>query len=152
MSVEVLFSICNMVAILGWLLLIFLPRWRYSAGLITSVLIPTLLAIVYALLVLPRMGELWASYGSLSAVMRILQEPGIFVAAWIHYLAFDLFIGAWEVRDAQRLGISHLAVIPSLLLTFGFGPIGLLVYFQLRWFWGKSVVIGERARDASVSS
>lgn len=149
---ETLFSICNMVAMVGWLFLIFLPRWRYSAGLITSVIIPTLLAVVYAVLVIPRMAELWSSYGSLLSVAHMLQNPGVLVAAWVHYLAFDLFIGSWAVRDAQRLGIHHLAVIPSLFLTFAFGPIGLLVYFQLRWFWGRRVVINEREGHAAVSS
>ena len=54
------------------------------------------------------------------------------LAGWIHYLAFDLFIGGWETRDAVRNGIPHLLVIPCLLLTFMLGPIGLLAYFALR--------------------
>ena len=51
---------------------------------------------------------------------------------WVHYLAFDLFIGAWQVRDARVQGISHLLVIPCLQLTFLFGPAGLLLYFLIR--------------------
>ena len=52
---------------------------------------------------------------------------------WTHYLAFDLFIGGWEVRDAQSRGISHLLVVPALVLTFLFGPAGLLLYLAVRW-------------------
>ena len=48
-------------------------------------------------------------------------------------LAFDLFIGAWEVRDAQKHQVPHLAFVPCLLLTFLFGPVGLLLYFILRY-------------------
>jgi hypothetical protein len=151
MSPEALFSIFNILALLGWLFLVFLPRWRYSAGLIAPVVIPTIFASVYTLLVLPRAAELWGSYSSLPAVMQLMQQPWVFVAAWIHYLAFDLFIGAWIVRDAQRLGISHMAVIPSLLLTFGFGPMGLLFYYQLRWYWGRRVMIAEGTESATVS-
>jgi hypothetical protein len=54
------------------------------------------------------------------------------LAGWIHYLAFDLFVGAWEVRDAQRQGIHHLLVIPCLLATLMAGPAGLALYWLLR--------------------
>ena len=48
----------------------------------------------------------------------------------MHYLAFDLFIGSWEVRDARRHGVPHVLVIPCLLMTFLLGPIGLLAYWS----------------------
>jgi hypothetical protein len=64
------------------------------------------------------------------------------MAGWLHYLAFDLFIGAWEVRDAQRHGIPHLLVIPCLLLTFLLGPIGLLCYMAARVRWSGAVDVG----------
>ena len=64
---------------------------------------------------------------------------GIGFMGWIHYLAFDLFVGAWEVRDAQARGIHHLLVIPCLFLTLMAGPGGLLLYWAIRivhtiWF------------------
>ena len=52
----------------------------------------------------------------------------LLLAGWLHYLAFDLLIGRWEVRDAQQRGIPHLLVIPCLALTFLFGPAGWLLY------------------------
>jgi hypothetical protein len=56
------------------------------------------------------------------------------LAGWTHYLAFDLFIGGWEVRDAQRRGVPHLFIVPALVLTFLLGPAGLLLYLATRWF------------------
>jgi hypothetical protein len=56
----------------------------------------------------------------------------LLLAGWVHYMAFDLFIGAWETRDARRAGVPHLMVVPCLILTFMLGPIGLLVYLALR--------------------
>ena len=50
----------------------------------------------------------------------------------MHYLAFDLLIGTWEVRDAQERGIPHVFVVPCLFLTFMFGPAGWLLYLTLR--------------------
>jgi len=73
-----------------------------------------------------------ASFVSLRGVMLFFTVPGAALAGWIHYLVFDLFVGAWQVRDARRRGIPHLAVLPCLLLTLALGPIGLLLYLGLR--------------------
>ena len=49
------------------------------------------------------------------------------IAGWVHYLAFDLFIGVWiaERLDAERL--SRWIQTPILIATFLFGPLGLLL-------------------------
>jgi hypothetical protein len=56
------------------------------------------------------------------------------VAGWIHYLIFDLFVGAWEARDARRRGVPHLLLVPCLLFTLMIGPVGLLLYVVVRFF------------------
>ena len=68
-------------------------------------------------------------FNSLEQVTALFQNKYIILAGWIHYLAFDLFIGSWEVRDSQQHAISHWLVIPCLILTFMAGPAGLLLYF-----------------------
>ena len=62
----------------------------------------------------------------------LFGQPWLLLAGWVHYLAFDLFVGSWEVRDARERGIPHLAVVPCLALTFMFGPAGWLAYAGLR--------------------
>ncbi len=143
MSNEDLFSICNTAVLPGWLLLAILPRWKWAARLIAAVIIPGLLGLVYLYLVLTEFGKTEGGFGSLAQVQQLFANPTMVVAGWIHYLAFDLFIGSWEVRDAQRLGLSHWLVIPCLALTFLFGPIGLLLYFALRASLKKQFVLGE---------
>ena len=71
--------------------------------------------------------------------MKLFTNEWATLAGWIHYLAFDLFVGAWEVKDAQEKNISHWFVIPCLILTFLFGPIGFLLYSILRFFLSKEV-------------
>jgi hypothetical protein len=71
----------------------------------------------------------------LADVRALFSNDFLLLAGWIHYLAFDLFIGSWEVRDARRLGIHHLTVVPCLVLTFMLGPVGLLLYLALRAGW-----------------
>ncbi len=65
-------------------------------------------------------------------VSQLFENPVVLLAGWIHYLAFDLWVGCWELTNAQKLGINHFLVIPCLFLTFMFGPIGLLLYFIIR--------------------
>lgn len=141
MSPDVIFSICNTAVLPGWLLLVVLPRWKWTARLITSVIIPALLGLVYLYLVITQFGKTEGGFGSLSQVQQLFQNPAMLLAGWIHYLAFDLFIGSWEVRDAQRLGLNHLLVIPCLALTFLFGPIGLLLYLLIRLAAKKQTLV-----------
>lgn len=142
MTAESLFSIAGMAVLPGWFLLIFLPRWKYSARLVSGVILPALLALLYGWLVLTHAGG-EGGYGSLAEVRRLFGDDYLLLAGWVHYLAFDLFIGSWEVRDSQTAGVHHLAVVPCLLLTFLFGPVGLLVYFVIRYASGRRVLLGN---------
>ncbi|MDA7782649.1 ABA4-like family protein [Gammaproteobacteria bacterium] len=71
---------------------------------------------------LPNLPE-GGGIGSLDAVLLAFGNPYVLTAGWIHYLAFDLFIGSWELRDTQNQGIPHWQLVPCLLLTFAFGPV-----------------------------
>ncbi len=145
MSPEQLFSVCGALVLPGWLLLVFLPRWKWTARLVCPVVIPLLLALVYLWLVSTTFGQTPGDFGSLAGVSQLFQNPKALLAGWIHYLAFDLFIGAWEVRDAQRVGVHHLLVVPCLLLTFLLGPVGLLLYFALRTGLRRRLLVGGEA-------
>ena len=74
-------------------------------------------------------------------LLRLWKKRELLLAGWIHYLCFDLFIGAWEIRDSQRHDIPHLVMIPCLLMTFMLGPIGLLFYFAIRTAKLRSVAV-----------
>lgn len=143
MTPEALFSMCNSIASVGWLLLILLGRKRWASGLVTAVIIPLALALTYAFLIPLHWGESKGSFSTLSGVAALFANPWLLLAGWIHYLAFDLFIGNWEVRDAIRNEIPHWAVIPCLFLTFLFGPVGLLLYFALRFATRRTIGIAE---------
>jgi hypothetical protein len=114
-----------------WLLLIVAPRWSVTQRLATFVA-PLILAGVYLwmLATAPHVAD--AGFNSIGQVRALFSVDRALVAGWIHYLAFDLFIGSWQVRDARRLAIAHWIVVPCLLLTFLFGPLGLGAYLLLR--------------------
>jgi hypothetical protein len=148
---NLLFRLANNAALIGWISLIFLPRWRWSARLIAPVLIPALLASLYLLLVVTQLGHSPGGFSSLNSVALLFQNRAMLLAGWIHYLAFDLFVGSWEVRDSQAVGIRHYLVVPCLIVTFLFGPAGWFVYFLVRSAANRSVVI-ESAGEAALSA
>ena len=125
------FSFVNLTVIPAWLRLIFLPRSNWTR-IVAAYAVPSALAIVYLTLLLMNKPPQGAGFGSITQVERLFSSQWLLLAGWVHYLAFDLFVGAWQVRDAFRLNIPHLLVIPCLILTFLVGPVGLLAYFVVR--------------------
>ena len=131
MDLERIFSVASVIAAVGWLFLIVVPK-RPLALHVAGVFFPLLLALMYLYFIAMHIRGAEGGFGSLADVAMLFQRRELLLAGWIHYLCFDLFIGAWEVRDSQRHGIPHLVVIPCLIMTFMLGPIGLLFYFAIR--------------------
>jgi hypothetical protein len=132
---DLLFQGGNMLAALAWLALAAAPllprhkdRLRSAAGLA----VPLLFAAAYVGLVGTSWWSAQGGYGSMAAVRALFDSPGMLVAGWLHYLAFDLFVGTWIAREGERAGVPHLLLIPCFVLTFQFGPIGLLAFVLLR--------------------
>ena len=140
---ETQFSLGNMTALVGWALLVFLPRWRGVAQAVAGFLIPALLALAYVVLVGIWWSRAEGGFGSIEEVRALFGSTPVLIAGWFHYLAFDLFVGAWISREAQREGISHLLVVPLLAITFLFGPIGYLSFLALRTAWRAARRNGE---------
>jgi hypothetical protein len=140
MDVEQVFSIAGGLAAVGWLLLVVVPKRPLSLQ-VASVFLPLVLAVIYLYFIAMHMRGAEGGFGSLADVARLFERRELLLAGWIHYLCFDLFIGAWEVRDSQRNGIPHLVVIPCLLMTFMLGPIGLLFYFLIRTAKLKDITV-----------
>ncbi|MFM7446101.1 MAG: ABA4-like family protein, partial [Tabrizicola sp.] len=110
------------------------------AQVVSAMAIPLLLALAYTGLILAFWWEAPGGFGSLPEVQALFTHPHIALAGWVHYLAFDLFVGSWEVRTARAEGIPHWAVIPCLILTFLFGPAGLLAFAILRFTLVRKVL------------
>ncbi len=132
MRYELLFSIANAAVIPAWILLILAPKSRWTGYVAHSYLYPVLFGLFYLYLLITT----WGGEGgmdSIAAVQKGFSRDGVLLLGWVHYLVFDLFIGAWIVRDAQRNGILHMLIVPSLALTLLLGPVGLILYLAIRW-------------------
>lgn len=131
---ESLFSLANLLVLPFWLLMIVLPHWRWTRRLLQSPLSVAAPAVIYALLVLPRLGAIWPAVTSptLPGIAALLGSPAGATIGWVHFLAFDLFVGRWAYLDSRERGISAWLMAPVLFLTLMLGPIGLLSYLGLR--------------------
>lgn len=127
-----LFGIAGSLAMAGWLALALSPLRPRVAQALAGWIIPAVIGLAYAGLIARYWGESSGGFGSLDEVSALFQSRGLLLAGWLHYLAFDLMVGAWEVREAERVGLPHWTILPALVLTFLFGPIGLLVFLALR--------------------
>lgn len=125
-----------------WALIIFVPFLKITDTLVHSVLAPIVLGVTYGWLLASVMGGAvqmpeGAGFASLDALMKTFSVKEAVVAGWAHYIVFDLFVGAWIARDAQRIGLNQFIVAPALVLTLMIGPIGLLTYLLMRGISGK---------------
>lgn len=139
---EALFRLGNMTAMVGWVVLIFLPRRFPLLLAVPKFAIPSLLALAYAGLMLTKFFAVeGGGYSSLEQVAALLSVKEVLVAGWLHYLAFDLFVGVWIAERSDEARIPRIIQAVFLIATFMFGPVGLLLYLVTR---GSLAAMGAR--------
>lgn len=139
MSWDAIFGAANLLALLSWVALAFLPRWPALLSALLFLIVGGL-CLTYAVSLIGMMsglldpggGDGSANFSNIEGVRAAFASDGGITIGWIHYLAFDLFVGIWIARDADAKNFSRLLQIPILLLTLFAGPIGLLVWLIVR--------------------
>lgn len=132
MSFDTIFSIASTAAMLGWACLVLLPRWPMLLTSLRYGLIGAL-SVAYAVLIfLYFFGVEGGGFATIAEVRALFMSDGVLVAGWIHYLAFDLFVGIWIAIEADKRGYHRILQVPMLIGTFLFGPIGLLLFYLAR--------------------
>lgn len=133
---DVIFSVAGTLAMAGWGLLALSPlsgKWREMLWRVTGLVIPVLIGCVYLYLIVTAFPGAPGGYGSLAKVRMLFETEALLLAGWLHYLAFDLFVGTWIARDGASNCVPHLLLLPCFALTFLFGPVGLIAYLSLRF-------------------
>jgi hypothetical protein len=143
MDWDTIFSLVNAIAVLAWIVLLFLPRGPRLMALVLYLGVGLLCFAYVAMIVGMHAGWLDAARPAGSPPPNILDynivglqnlfvSKGGLVMGWTHYLALDLFTGLWIAKDADHKGFSRIAQAPVLLLTFAAGPVGLLIWLLVR--------------------
>ncbi|MCZ8140349.1 MAG: ABA4-like family protein [Acetobacteraceae bacterium] len=143
MDPAIVFSAANNLAMAGWLVMLVAPRSRLVTWWICGLGIPGLLAMLYVLFMLLYAPQAEGGFSSLAEVALLFRNDGVLLAGWVHYLAFDMFIGAWMCRIAAAEQMNAWAVRLCLPPTFLVGPVGLLLFLILRFFLVRRFGPGE---------
>jgi len=132
---QTFFQVTNTVALVAWIALVTAPGRRSVSGLLCAILVPGALACGYAAVIgwqLMAGGPPPDDLSTIDGLQQLFSNDWAFAAAWTHYLAFDMVVGAWIARDAVRLGIPWPLRSLALVLTFLAGPAGFLVHLVAR--------------------
>jgi len=148
LTFENIYLISNWGVIPFWLLLIFIPNHQITSFLTQSIIVPLLLAVSYAYLsyIIYQEGNILESfelYSGLEGLYSMFANEALLLIFWLHFLAISLFAGSWIVRDSKRYFIPKIVTIPSLILTYFSGPIGLVIYWFFRIFFAKKISFND---------
>ena len=139
MNASSIFSFGNSFVLLGWILLVFLPDWKYTQDLVLNGVV-VFFAILYSYLIGKDIGSFDPnSFSTLANVKVLFQNDDAVSAGWLHYLAFDLFVGAYIVRESKKMQISRWIYTLILPFTFMFGPVGYLFFIICKTFKAKNM-------------
>ncbi len=142
---ELLFIIGNIAIVPFWALMILAPRWGWTYRILQSLWPVIVLAALYVLLLaLAAMAFVGAGLDmsqltlDVHGIAYLLGSPVGAATAWLHLIAFDLFVGRWVYLDSRPRNLSAWMVSIALFFVFMTGPFGLLIYLTLRYFQTKS--------------
>jgi hypothetical protein len=145
---ENIYLIANWGIIPFWLLLILVPNNGLSNFLAQSIIAPLLLAIGYVYLSynIYLDGDIFDGfelYSGIDGLYSMFANETLLLLFWLHFLAISLFAGAWMVRDARKYFIPKILLIPSLILTYFTGPVGILIYWFVRIPFAKKISFND---------
>lgn len=135
-----IFNAANMLAIISWIILILLPRKPLAlsavlylgVGVLCATYLVAMVSVISGLADPVGPADAAGNFTSIEGVRAIFGSDGGVTIGWVHYLAFDLFVGLWIAKDADAKGFGRVLQAPVLLLTFMLGPIGLFIWLVLR--------------------
>jgi hypothetical protein len=133
---ELLYSLSS-IAMIFWVMLIVLPKWKVTRFLVNLHVFPIYLGFLYSIGMITTVWSsglhFMADYNSAAGVINLLSHPNFALIVWIHILCFDLFVGHLIYRENMEHGYVPILLQSIILfLTLMFGPFGWLCYVGIR--------------------
>ena len=144
-TIETLFMWINLGVLPFWLLLIFFPQSYLCRFFVTSIFPFFILSGAYIFILYKsyltnyNFVENFNLYLGLNELSILFEDHLFLMFFWTHFIAINLFIGGWIVKDAQKFFINRILLSIPLIITYLIGPIGLFIYWLIRIFYAKSI-------------
>ena len=141
MTYEIIFNIYNTGILIFWLFLLVFPKSKVTQKMTDFPWIPLVIAFGYIYFLGTSDSIFSVDFSSLSALTEMFQNsnPRGVAAGWLHYLAFDFWVGCWILRDSQKKGVKHAFIIFPMFFTFMLGPVGVIIYTLVLLFQKKLI-------------
>ena len=145
---ETIYLMANWGVIPFWVMLIIIPNHRLTNFFVQSIIVPLLLAsgymyLSYNLYLGNEIFDGFELYNGIDGLYSMFANEILLLIFWLHFLAISLFTGAWIVRDARKYFVPKIIIVPSLVLTYFTGPVGLVVYWFFRIFFAKKISFND---------
>ena len=144
-TIEMLYYWVNLGVLPFWLIIIFFPQSHISKIFVTSIFPIFVLSGTYIFILYKsylNSYDFLANFNlylGLDSVLDLFSDKSFLIAFWIHFIAINLFIGGWIVKDSQKFQINKILLFFPLLTTYLIGPLGLFLYWLIRIFHAKSI-------------
>tara|TARA_Y100001970_G_scaffold122368_1_gene151671 strand:+ start:465 stop:938 length:474 start_codon:yes stop_codon:yes gene_type:complete len=144
-TVEMIYLWLNFGIIPFWIILIFFPQSNFCRYFIASIIPYFILTPIYIYLFYNfyifgfELSEIFRLYAGIDELIDLFSSSSFLILFWIHFLAINLFCGAWIVRDSQKFMVPKAMVFVPLIFTYFVGPFGILIYWIVRIFFAKKL-------------
>ena len=148
-TIETLYMWVNLGVLPFWFILIVFPQSHLSRIFVTSIFPFFILSGVYIFILYKSyligydFDGNFSLYLGLSELSRLFEDHLYIMIFWTHFIAINLFIGGWIVKDSQKFSINKVLMAVPLIVTYLIGPIGLFLYWIIRIFYAKRISLYE---------
>ena len=148
-TIETLYMWVNLGVLPFWFILIIFPQSHLSRIFVTSIFPFFILSGVYIFILYKSyligydFDGNFTLYLGLSELSRLFEDHLYIMIFWTHFIAINLFIGGWIVKDSQKFSINKVLMAVPLIVTYLIGPIGLFLYWIIRIFYAKRISLYE---------
>ena len=148
-TIETLYMWINLGVLPFWFILIVFPQSHLSRIFVASIFPFFILSGVYIFILYKSyligydFDENFSLYLGLNELSRLFEDHLYIMIFWTHFIAINLFIGGWIVKDSQKFSINKVLMAVPLIVTYLIGPIGLFLYWIIRIFYAKRISLYE---------
>ena len=148
-TIDIMYYWVNLGVLPFWFMLIFFPKSHLCKFLVSSIFPIIILSIAYLLMIYKAYSESYDFIGNFDLYLGLIYVSELFssdyylIFFWIHFIAINLFIGGWIVKDSQKFSINKVLLALPLIITYLIGPIGLFLYWIIRIFYAKRISLYE---------